>query len=97
MNHKQERDILELQAQLVRLKITSAYLQQRQNKLRSTTADKGLNNVLGLTNTAFNIFEGLSARRWIWSSFLLPFRWKKRFGLILALLALKYWYDTKHR
>lgn len=94
MTSEQQREILELQAQLARLKIAAEYLKQQQARQQQSSIDAGFNKALSLTNTAIGFTDGLPSRRLLWNSVFLPLRWRHRLILGSVLLLWKLWRDS---
>lgn len=96
MTPEQQREILALQAQLVRLKIAAEYLKQQQARQQQSSIDSGFNKALSLGNAAIGLTDGLPSRRLLWNSVFLPLRWRHRLLVGAALLLWQYWRDSAH-
>ncbi len=94
MNINEQREILELQVQLARLKIAAEYLKQQQARQQQSLVDDGFNRALGFTQTAIGFTDGLPSRRLLWNSVFLPLRWRQRLLVGTALLLWKFWRDS---
>ncbi|MDO5640634.1 MAG: hypothetical protein Q4G28_12285 [Neisseria sp.] len=96
MTSKQQREILELQAQLARLKIAAEYLKQQQERQQQSSIDAGFNKVLGAANSALGLTDGLPSNRLLWNSVFLPLRWRQRLLVGVGLLLWQFWRDSAH-
>lgn len=89
MTREEERELLELQAELSRLKIKAAQLKRARNRARdrSHAAVHAFLNFKQLANSA----GSLISNRQLFKIALLPTRWQYRLLLGGALLAWEYW------
>ena len=89
MTREEERELLELQAELARLKIQAAQLKRARNRARdrSHAAVHAFLNFKQLANSA----GSLISNRQLFKIALLPTRWQYRLLLGGALLAWEYW------
>ena len=87
--YQQERELLEMQAQLARLKIAAEYLQKRRAAEQQSLLDANFSTAVGLAN-------GLPSGHLLWNSVFLPLRWKHRIAAAAALLLWQLWRDGGH-
>ena len=91
MNAKhEERQLLEMQAELARLKITAERLKMQRARERQSMIDTGFNTILGLA-------DGLPSQNLIWKSLLLPLSWKHRILTAAGLLLWQVWRQDNKR
>ncbi|UOO81153.1 hypothetical protein LVJ83_09215 [Uruburuella testudinis] len=95
INANEQRELLELQAQLTRLKIAAEYLKQQKAREQQSIIDSGFNKAVGLTHQALSLSNGLPSSRLLWNSVFLPLRWRQRLLMGAALLLWKYWRDSQ--
>ncbi|MFV2028779.1 hypothetical protein [Neisseria sp. S1] len=88
LSNKEKIALLELEAQLVRLRIAAEYLKKQKLTREQQRVDAGFNQALGITKTAFGLTKGLPSSRLLWNGLMLPVRWRYR---ILAGAALVLW------
>lgn len=91
MNIHEQREILELQVHLARLKIAAEYLKQQREQ--QNLVDDGFNKVLGFAQAVIGLTSGLPSRRLLWSNVFLPLRWRQRLLAGAVLLLWKFWCD----
>ncbi|MFC3873073.1 hypothetical protein [Neisseria musculi] len=80
----EERKLLEMQAELARLKITAARLKMQRARERKNMIDTGFNTVLSLADNA-------PPQSLLWKSLLLPLSWKHRIFAAAGLLLWQVW------
>lgn len=86
----EERKLLEMQAELARLRITAQRLKKQQAGRRQGLIDSGFNTVVGLA-------DGLPSQRLLWKSLLLPLSWKHRIITAAGLLVWQVWRQENKR
>lgn len=87
-NAEQQREILEMQAELARLRIAAEYLKKRQEDQRQQQTDLGLSRMMQLA-------DDLPSGNLLWKTVFLPLRWKHRLLAAAALLIWQMWRKTK--
>lgn len=90
MSADKERKLLEMQAELARLKITAERLKIRQERERQTLIDSGFNTFLSLA-------DGLPSQNLIWKGLLLPLGWKHRILTAAGLMLWQVWRQNGKR
>lgn len=88
ISNKEKRELLELEAQLIRLRIAAEYLKKQKLAREQKHVDAGFNQALGITKTVFGLTKGLPSSKLLWNGLILPLRWRYR---ILAGVALVFW------
>lgn len=83
---QEERELLSLQADLVRLKITLAKRRQQQQASQAPP-------LAALVDSA----EKLGTQPWLWKTVLLPSKWRHKLLLGGGLLLWQWWRDTPPR
>ncbi len=86
MTSKEQRELLMLKAELLRLQIAAEQLQQRQRREQQHHIDSHFSHILNFTN-------GLPSGNVLWNTLMLPLSWRKRLlvsgGLVLWQLLRK--------
>lgn len=90
MNANEERKLLEMQAELARLKITAERLKMRRERERQSRTDTGFDTILGLAGS-------LSSQNLVRKSLLLPLSWKHRIFTTAGLLLWQIWRQGSKR
>ncbi|MDO5073037.1 Uncharacterised protein [Neisseria animaloris] len=80
----EERELLELKANLARLKITAEQLKLRKARAQQKHIDSKFNQFVSLA-------DGLPSSDLLWKSAFLPLRWKHRFMLGAGLVLWRLW------
>ena len=78
---KQERELLELRVELLRLKIAAEQLKRRQARAQQNAIDRNFMSALSLA-------DGLPSGKLLWNTLLLPLNWRNR---LLAGVGLFLW------
>ena len=96
-NIQDERELIERQAQLARVKVAASYLKQRQEQAKQSELDSSFNYVLSTFSQATKLSSGLPSNKLLWNTIFLPMKWQNRIWVAIGLLAWQMWVNKPNK